>query len=108
VQQAILQVLQGIPEPTFSESSYGFRRGRSARQAVQQAAEYVAEGRVVVDIDSEKFFDRVNHDVLMSRLARHVADKRLLGIVRRFMEAGMMRDGVKVSRHEGTLRDMLR
>ena len=103
VQQAILQVLEGILEPTFSESSYGFRRGRSAHQAVQQAAEYVAEGRVVVvDIDLERFFDRVNHDVLMSRLARHVADKRLLRIVRRFLEAGMMRDGVKVVRHEGT------
>jgi RNA-directed DNA polymerase len=103
VQQAILQVLEGILEPTFSESSYGFRRGRSAHQAVQQAAEYVAEGRVVVvDMDLEKFFDRVNHDVLMSRLARHVADKRLLRIVRRFLEAGMMRDGVKIARHEGT------
>jgi RNA-directed DNA polymerase len=103
VQQAILQVLEGILEPTFSESSYGFRRGRNAHQAVRQAAEYVAEGRVVVvDIDLEKFFDRVNHDVLMSRLARHVADKRLLRIVRRFLEAGMMRDGVKIARHEGT------
>ena len=103
VQQAILQVLEGILEPRFSESSYGFRRGRSAHQAVQQAAEYVAEGRVVVvDIDLEKFFDRVNHDVLMSRLARHVADKRLLRIVRRFLEAGMMREGVKIARHEGT------
>ena len=103
VQQAILQVLEGILEPTFSESSYGFRRGRSAHQAVQQAAEYVAEGRtVVVDIDLEKFFDRVNHDVLMTRLAQHVADKRLLHIIRRFLEAGMMRDGVKVARHEGT------
>jgi RNA-directed DNA polymerase len=103
VQQAILQVLEGILEPMFSESSYGFRRGRNAHQAVRQAAEYVAEGRVVVvDIDLEKFFDRVNHDVLMSRLARHVADKRLLRIVRRFLEAGMMQDGVKIARHEGT------
>jgi len=103
VQQAILQVLEEILEPTFSESSYGFRRGRSAHQAVQQAAENVAEGRtVVVDIDLERFFDRVNHDVLMSRLARHVADKRLLRIVRRFLEAGMMRNGVKVARHVGT------
>ena len=103
VQQAILQVLEGVLEPTFSESSYGFRRGRSAHQAVQQAAEYVAEGRVVVvDIDLEKFFDRVNHDVLMSRLARHVADKRLLRIVRRFLEAGMMCNGVQIARHEGT------
>jgi RNA-directed DNA polymerase len=103
VQQAILQVLEGVLDPTFSESSYGFRRGRSAHQAVRQAAEYVAEGRgIVVDIDLEKFFDRVNHDVLMSRLARHVVDKRLLRIVRRFLEAGMMRDGVKIARHEGT------
>jgi RNA-directed DNA polymerase len=103
VQQAILQALEGILEPTFSESSYGFRRGRNAHQAVKQAAEYVAEGRgVVVDIDLEKFFDRVNHDKLMVRLARHVSDKRLLRIVRRFLEAGMMWDGVCVERHEGT------
>jgi RNA-directed DNA polymerase len=103
VQQAILQVLSPILEPEFSESSYGFRPGRSAQEAVQKAAEYVAEGRVVVvDFDIEKFFDRVNHDVLMSRLARRVADKRLLRIVRRFLEAGMMRDGVSVRREEGT------
>jgi RNA-directed DNA polymerase len=103
VQQAILQVLEGIVEPTFSESSYGFRRGRNAHQAVRQAAEYVAEGRVmVVDIDLEKFFDRVNHDILMSRLARWVRDKRLLRIVRRFLEAGMMWDGVCIERYEGT------
>ena len=103
VQQAILQVLEGIVDPTFSESSYGFRRGRNAHQAVKQAAEYVAEGRsIVVDMDLEKFFDRVNHDMLMARLARHVGDKRLLRIVRRFLEAGMMWDGVCVERHEGT------
>jgi len=103
VQQAILQVLEGIVDPTFSESSYGFRRGRNAHQAVKQAAEYVAEGRgIVVDIDLEKFFDRVNHDMLMARLARHVSDKRLLRIIRRFLEAGMMWDGVCVERHEGT------
>jgi len=103
VQQAILQVLSPLLEPQFSESSYGFRPGRSAHQAVQQAAEYVAEGRVVVvDFDLEKFFDRVNHDVLMARLARHVTDKRLLRIVRRFLEAGMMWDGVCVKRYEGT------
>ena len=102
VQQAILQVLQGIVEPTFSGSSYGFRRGRNAHQAVKQAAEYVAEGRgIVVDIDLEKFFDGVNHDMLMARLARHVKDKRLLHIVRRFLEAGMMWDGVSVERYEG-------
>jgi len=103
VQQAILQVLSPLLEPQFSESSYGFRPGRNAHQAVQQAAEYVAEGRaVVVDFDLEKFFDRVNHDVLMARLARHVTDKRLLRIVRRFLEAGMMWDGVSVRRYEGT------
>jgi RNA-directed DNA polymerase len=103
VQQAMLQVLGGIVDPTFSESSYGFRRGRNAHQAVKQAAEYVAEGRgIVVDIDLEKYFDRVNHDMLMARLARHVCDKRLLRIVRRFLEAGMMWDGICIGRHEGT------
>ena len=81
VQQAILQELEGIVDPIFSESSYGFRRGRNAHQAVKRAAEYVAEGRaIVVDIDLEKFFDRVNHDILMARLARWVSDKRLLRI----------------------------
>lgn len=103
VQQAILQVLEPILDPMFSESSFGFRPGRSAHRALRQAAQYVEEGReVVVDIDVEKFFDRVNHDILMARLARHVADKRLLRIVRRFLEAGMMQDGVCVRREEGT------
>lgn len=103
VQQAILQVLEPLLDPTFSESSYGFRPGRSAHQALQKAQGYVADGRVVVvDIDIEEFFDRVNHDVLMSRLARRVADKRLLRIVRRFLEAGIMQQGVCVRRHEGT------
>jgi RNA-directed DNA polymerase len=103
VQQAILQELDPILDPTFSESSYGFRRGRNAHQALKRAAEYVAEGRrIVVDFDISKFFDRVNHDILMARLARHVRDKRLLRIVRRFLEAGMMRNGVRVQRHEGT------
>lgn len=103
VQQAILQVLEPLLDPTFSEASYGFRRGRSAHDALRQAAEYVAEGRtVVVDIDISKFFDRVNHDILMARLARHVTDKRVLRIVRRFLEAGMMREGVCVVRQEGT------
>lgn len=103
VQQALLQVLTGLLDPTFSESSYGFRPGRGAHQALMKAKEYVAEGRrVVVDVDLEKFFDRVNHDILMSRLARRVDDKRLLRIVRRFLEAGLMQDGVCVERHEGT------
>lgn len=103
VQQAILQVLDPLLDPTFSELSYGFRPGRNAHQALRQAQEYVAEGRdMVVDLDLEKFFDRVNHDVLMSRLARRIDDKRLLRIVRRFLEAGMMRNGVCVERYQGT------
>lgn len=103
VQQAILQVLTPIIDAGFSESSYGFRPGRSAHDALRAAAKYVADGRrIVVDIDLEKFFDRVNHDILMSRLARRVGDKRMLGIVRRFLQAGMTRHGVDVERHEGT------
>ena len=103
VQQAILQVLEPLLDPTFSEWSYGFRPGRNAHQALRQAQEYVADGReIVVDLDLEKFFDRVNHDILMSRLGRRVADKRLLGMVRRFLEAGMMQKGVCIKRHEGT------
>ena len=103
VQQAILQVLEPILDPTFSDSSYGFRPGKSAHQALEQASEYVAEGRsIVVDMDLEKFFDRVNHDILMSRLARRVGDQRLLRIIRRFLQAGMMQHGVCIDRHEGT------
>jgi RNA-directed DNA polymerase len=103
VQQALLQVLEPMLDPTFSDSSYGFRPGRGAHDALAQAQKYVAEGRTtVVDMDLEKFFDRVNHDILMARLARRVADKRLLRIVRRFLEAGLMQDGVCVARHEGT------
>ncbi len=102
-QQAILQVLEPLLDGTFSDSSYGFRPGRSAHQALHQAKRYVAEGRlIVVDMDLEKFFDRVNHDVLMSRLARRINDKRLLGIIRRFLQAGMFQDGVCVERFEGT------
>jgi RNA-directed DNA polymerase len=103
VQQAILQVLEKILDPTFSESSFGFRPGRGAIDALARAKGYVAEGRtIVVDLDLEKFFDRVNHDILMSRLARRVGDKRLLKIIRRFLEAGMMQDGVCAERREGT------
>lgn len=103
VQQAILQVLEPILDPTFSASSFGFRPGKSAHQALTQAQRYVGDGRgIVVDIDLEKFFDRVNHDVLMSRLARRIGDKRMLKIVRRFLEAGMMQGGVCIERHEGT------
>jgi RNA-directed DNA polymerase len=103
VQQAILQVLEPILDPTFSPSSFGFRPGRSAHQALAQARQYVADGRdIVVDIDLERFFDRVNHDVLMARLARRVGDKRLLRIVRGFLNAGMMQGGVVIERYEGT------
>lgn len=103
VQQAILQVLEPLIDPTFSESSYGFRPGRGAHDALHAAADYVREGRViVVDLDLEKFFDRVNHDVMMARLARRIGDKDLLRIIRRFLEAGMMADGVCVRRYEGT------
>ena len=103
VQQAILQVLEPILDPMFSKSRFGFRLGRGAHDALKQARTYVADGRtVVVDMDVEKFFDRVNHDVLMARLARHVDDKRLLRIVRRFLEAGILQDGVCTPRYEGT------
>jgi RNA-directed DNA polymerase len=103
VQQAITQVLEPILDPTFSVSSFGFRPGRSAHDALRQAREYVADGyETVVDLDLEKFFDRVNHDILMARLARRIGDKRLLRMVRRFLQAGMMVNGVCGERHEGT------
>ena len=103
VQQAILQVLEPIFEPSFSPHSYGFRPGRSAHDAIKQARNYVEEGKeFVVDMDLEKFFDRVNHDILMSRLARRITDKRLLRIVRRFLQAGMMKAGVVTERTKGT------
>ena len=103
VQQALLQKLEPIFDPTFSESSFGFRPGRSAHDALRQGAALVREDRgYVVDLDLEKFFDRVNHDVLMSRVARRVDDKRVLGLIRRFLTAGLMSDGVCVRREEGT------
>jgi RNA-directed DNA polymerase len=102
VQQAILQALEPLFDPTFSGSSYGFRPGRSAHQALIKAREYVQEGyEIVVDIDVEKFFDRVNHDMLMSRLSKRIGDKRLLKIIRRFLEAGMMKQGICMERVEG-------
>jgi RNA-directed DNA polymerase len=103
VQQAVLQVLQKRWDPTFSDHSYGFRPGRSAHQAVERAQEYIQQGYDwVVDIDLEKFFDRVNHDVLMGRIARRIGDKRLLKLIRGFLESGVMENGVVGPTEEGT------
>ena len=102
VQQAVLQVLQKRWDPTFSEHSHGFRPGRSARQAVHEAQQYIAKGyRWVVDLDLEKFFDRVNHDRLMAAVAERVADKRMLKLIRAFLEAGVMEDGLVSPVDEG-------
>jgi RNA-directed DNA polymerase len=103
IQQAVLQVLQRRWDRTFSEHSYGFRPGRSAHQAVAQAQAYIAEGyRYTVDIDLEKFFDRVNHDMLMGRVAKRVSDKRMLKLIRAFLNAGVMEDGLVSPTEEGT------
>ena len=103
IQQALLQVLQEAWDPTFSESSYGFRPGRSAHEAVARAQEYAAEGyRVVVDLDLEKFFDRVNHDTLMGLVAKRVTDKRILRLIRGFLTAGMLEGGLVSQRMQGT------
>ena len=103
IQQALHQILGPLFEETFSTHSYGFRPGRSAALAVQQARNYIEEGRRwVVDADLEKFFDRVNHDILMSRIARKVNDKRVLKLIRSYLQAGIMEDGIAIARTEGT------
>ena len=103
VQQAVLQVLQAHWDGTFSASSYGFRPGRSAHQAVSAAQGFIASGRcVVVDLDIEKFFDRVNHDILMGLVAKRVADKRILKLIRGFLTCGVLADGLVGPTDEGT------
>jgi group II intron reverse transcriptase/maturase len=103
IQQLILQVMEPLYEPTFSAHSYGFRPGKSAHQALEAAREQVAAGHGwVVDLDLERFFDRVNHDVLMGRIARRIGDKRLLKLLRRYLQAGVMVHGVVIERYEGT------
>lgn len=103
IQQALLQVLQPRIDPTFSQHSYGFRPGRRAHDAILQAQAHIEAGyRIVVDVDLEKFFDRVNHDVLMDRLSKRIDDKAVLCLIRRYLEAGMMAQGVVTERHEGT------
>ena len=102
LQQAVMQVLQAEWDPTFSASSYGFRPGRSAHQAVHRAQEYIAAGdRLVVDLDLEKFFDRVNHDVLMGLVAQRVSDKPLLRLIRGYLTAGVLADGLVGPTDEG-------
>jgi len=103
IQQAVMQVLQNRWDGTFSDSSYGFRPGRSAHQAVARAQQYIAEGYTyVVDLDLEKFFDRVNHDKLMGQIAKRVEDKRLLKLIRAFLNAGVMENGLVSPSVEGT------
>ena len=103
IQQALLQVLQPLIDPSFSAHSHGFRPGRSAHGAVLEAQQYVQAGyRTVVDVDLEKFFDRVNHDILMDRLAKRIGDKAVLRLIRRYLQAGILMHGVSIERHEGT------
>lgn len=103
IQQAVLQVLQPEWDPTFSEFSYGFRPGRSAHQALDKAREHYLSGRHrVVDLDLEKFFDRVNHDKMMSLVRDRVSDKRVCQLIRRYLQAGMLTGNVYVPRSEGT------
>ena len=103
IQQALLQVLQPMFDPGFSKHSHGFRPGRRAHDAVVEAQRYIQDGKKwVVDVDLEQFFDRVNHDVLMGRLDKRIGDRRVLGLIRRYLNAGILANGVTVERHEGT------
>ena len=103
IQQALLQVLQPILDPTFSEHSYGFRPGRRAHDAVLAAQSYVQSGRrIVVDVDLEKFFDRVNHDILIDRLQKRIGDAGVIRLIRAYLNSGIMQDGVVVERYQGT------
>src|SRR5690554_2839761 len=101
IQQAIAQEVNKIYDPTFSESSYGFRPNKSAKQAILKAREYVNQGyKWVVDMDLEKFFDKVNHDILMERISRKIKDKRVLKLIRAYLESGVMTNGIKISSEE--------
>lgn len=103
IQQALLQVLQPIWDPSFSRHSHGFRPGKRAHDAIVEAQRYIQEGRKwVVDVDLEKFFDRVNHDVLMGRVAKRIGERRMLGLIRRYLEAGILANGIAMERNEGT------
>lgn len=105
IQQAMHQVMSPVWEPDFSNHSYGFRPGRGAHQAVEAARAHVESGRRwVVDIDLEKFFDRVNHDVLMARVARRIKDKRMLRLIRRYLQSGIMEGGLAQPREEDAAR----
>ena len=107
IQQAVMQVLQRQWDRMFSEHSYGFRPGRSAHQAVAQAQQYIAEGHGwCVDLDLEKFFDRVNHDKLMGQIAKRVEDKRLLKLIRAFLNAGVMENGLAARAWKGLRKEV--
>ncbi len=107
IQQALHQVLSPLFEEGFSSNSFGFRPGRSAHDAVLKSRDYVSSGkRWTVDIDLEKFFDRVNHDILMSRVCRKVKDKRILALIRRYLQCGIMEDGIVKTHKKGSLREV--